>query len=202
MSLPPREILVHVNRLLAPRIGHALAFHPHYRGTTFGCIWTRPEDLDPLQRQPHYDYFCDYAGVLFLGPRSGGGGGTSFWRHRKTGMALAPRADFNIAERDPAEVEAACRTMGVETLDELMRSFFDNPDEHLSPGYPLASTSVWELADKVESAFNRLVIFNSSAFHAPFIEGSPIPFGDFPNQRLTQNFFFNAVDRPTPEQGR
>jgi Family of unknown function (DUF6445) len=195
VSIAPREILLHANRLLGERMGHQLTFHPHYRGTTFGCIWTRPDQLDPQQRQPHYDYFCDYAGVLFLGPRGGGGGGTTFWRHRATGVSAAPRAQIDIAKRRPGEIEEALRILGSGTVEELTRDFFVNPEDTLAPGYALESMPAWEMLDKVDAQFNRLVIFNSSSFHAPYIEGVPPPFGDFPNQRLTQNFFFNFMGR-------
>src|SRR5262245_36217199 len=86
------DLLRLVNRLLPGAAGRSLAVHPDYRGQlTFALLRQGGRDLRPLQRQPHFDAFCDVAGVLYLSRPEDCQGGTSFWRHRRSGLEYAPR---------------------------------------------------------------------------------------------------------------
>ena len=57
------------------------------------------------------------------------------------------------------------------------------------PGYPNASSAVWELEKVVPMQYNRLVLYNARLFHSPHVTGEG--FGDTKQtRRLTQNLYF------------
>ena len=180
VSIRPRGLEALVNTLLGPRLGRRLGFSPYYGDTTFARVETPPSDLGPMQRQPHYDTFCDYAGVVYLGPRSGRGtgaaGGTSFWRHRRTGLVRAP------GER---------LSPGPDTARSIERLLLEGLTD-LAPGYLVQSNSHWEMTELVEMRFNRLVVYDARAFHSPHITRLA-PAGDRAATRLTQSLFLDVV---------
>ena len=86
ISYQSRKLLGLCNYALRDKLDRRLIFNPGYKDTAFGQIWTPAEELIPVQKQPHYDYFSDYGGVVYLNPNDDGSSGTSFWRHVKTGL--------------------------------------------------------------------------------------------------------------------
>ncbi|CAN5259035.1 hypothetical protein BH10PSE4_BH10PSE4_03390 [soil metagenome] len=176
VSIRPRGLEALLNDLLSPRLGRRLVFSPYYGDTTFAIIETPPDALVPLQRQPHYDTFCDFAGVVYLSRRGGAPGGTSFWRHRRTGLTRAPGERLSVA---PETARAAERLL-LEGITEL------------PPGYPVETSVHWALTEVVDMRFNRLVAYDARAFHSPHITRFESP-SDRTRARLTQSLFLDVV---------
>lgn len=109
-----------------------------------------------------------WAGVVYLSlPQhyEGIDAGTTIYKHKKSGMTVAP-IDHNDASR-----------IGVRTHEEMVR-FFENDGVNID---------LWEPELKVPIKFNRLVLFRSWMWHG--ITGQ---FGtDIYNSRLTQLIFLN-----------
>jgi len=134
-----------------------------------GLTTLRPDEMQPLQRIPHFDspdpyrlavvhYFCDPAF-----------GGTGFFRHQATGFETVT-AD-RVAEFD-RQAAAELRRGVPEIYTGLQTPYFA----------PL---------DRVDAAFNRLIVYRNNCFHAALLGGAPL--SDDPQQgRLTVNSFISA----------
>ena len=117
-----------------------------------------------------------FGGVLYLSLPEDCQGGTSFYRHRATGLARRPEA---------ADVQAGG-----------FASLLDFQKRHLPPNklQPFAQWRAqrdgrWEWLMEVPMRFNRLIVFRSDYFHAV-----TELFGDQPdNGRLVQLFHFQAA---------
>ena len=111
-----------------------------------------------------YDWTC----VIYLTPNPAAGTGTSFYRHRRTGLIGPPSL-------------AQMKVMGFQDFDD----FEDQVVE-----IDTLDDSAWELLGHVENQFNRCVIFPASRlFHSHSSAfGKGIEDG-----RLTQNFFIQTL---------
>jgi hypothetical protein len=89
VSLPVEPVLALVNRLLREHRLPTVDYQEYYRDMHFAVVISRAAQLTLGQSQPHFDGFCDLAGVVYLNPDDRCSGGTSFWRHRNTGLSLA-----------------------------------------------------------------------------------------------------------------
>lgn len=174
VAIEPHDQLALLNTLLAPRLNRSLVPSPYYRDLTFAVMTTPPQALEPLQRQPHFDTFCDFAGVVYLGPTGPSEGGTSFWRHQRTGLERAP------GERSAQTAEA--------TLD-LRRLMLEGLTS-LSTGYPVATTVHWEMTQLAPLRLNRLVAYDARVFRAPHVTRFEPP-DDPERARITQNLFLD-----------
>jgi hypothetical protein len=180
-----REPIVELaNRVLPSPDGRTLALNEAYEGIVAFAIPTcGGRDLSPLQQIPHADGFCDYAAVLYLSKPEDCVGGTSFWRHRRTGLEYAPLAgDARSAEQ--------VRRYGAGTPIQLLDQMIDEALSEPIGGYITRSNENWELLDVVEMRPNRLVIYDANLFHsiyAPRTEWVP----DLASPRLTQNLYVN-----------
>lgn len=176
LSIRPRGLEQLLNTLLEPLLKERLVFSPYYGETTFAIIDTPPEALMPMQRQPHYDTFCDVAGVIYLDPNPSARGGTSFWRHRASGMTRAAGRRGQVGPEVAREVERM-----------LLAGLTDLPD-----GYLVDTNAHWALTDLVEMKFNRLVVYDARAFHSPHISAFERS-ADRTRARLTQSLFLDIV---------
>ncbi|WP_414994042.1 DUF6445 family protein [Asticcacaulis sp.] len=134
-----------------------------------------PAEMVPLQKIPHYDQpdpRC-LAMVHYLGRNQGGG--TGFFRHTPTGFESIDRSR---REGYMAQVAAELEALG----DRLT-------------GYTGADTPNYELLERVEPQFNRLVIYQSHVLHCALFDGARLT-DDPRTGRLTANSFFTPV--PTP----
>lgn len=176
LSLRPQPLLALLNDLLGDALGRRLEFSPYYQDLSFAKVTTAPEGLAALQRQPHFDTFCDFAGVVYLGPLAPTEGGTSFWRHRRTGLDRAPgeRPPSGAPAGPPGEIERM-----------MLEGVTDLPD-----GYPVQSSLHWDLVEVVPMRFNRLVAYDARAFHSPHIPRFE-PADDPDRVRLTQSLFLD-----------
>jgi Family of unknown function (DUF6445) len=184
VSISSRPLLDLINELLHEAIGHELGFTPFYKDDlAFAVVTKRGDELVPGQRKPHFDDFCDYACLVYLNPPDQCAGGTSFWRHRRTGLELArgaPQAPLLLARYGVAdEVELAKRLRSEKVSD--------GPT-----GYLTESNSIWELTHAIDMKYNRLICYSSDIFHSPLYDDRDFG-GELETQRLTQNLYFNKV---------
>jgi len=134
----------------------------------YSMVTTAPEKLRPIQRIPHFDG-PDPGRIAFIhylcAPHQGG---TSFYRHRATGLA----------EITPGCVEQYRSTV----VDELKA---DSPVQ----SYVVDHTRFFERLHGVEAAFNRLIIYRGNALHSGDISARTILSEDPRLGRLTINGF-------------
>lgn len=117
---------------------------------SYSLVTTRPDDLHPVQRVPHFDSDqpTELAMIHFLcGEQMGG---TSFYRHRDTGYEYV---DAMRRERFLGALEA------------------DAKAGHLPPpGYINGDTDQFERIASYEAAFNRLLLYRCTSLHSGNIE--------------------------------
>ena len=137
--------------------------------STFSLVTLGEQELNPLQRIPHYDHSGGEVIAIMhylLGPETGG---TAFYRHRRTG--------FETVTPDREEAYNAALAM-----DERQH------------GMPLAQfcygDSDWfELIDEVEAAPDRLVLYRGRQLHSGVIPNPSVLSPNPRKGRLTINMF-------------
>jgi uncharacterized protein DUF6445 len=134
----------------------------------FSMVTTAPANLRAIQRIPHFDG-PETGRIAFLhylcAPYQGG---TSFYRHRATGLAeiTSQKVEFY---RD-----TVVRELGSEAP---------------AQDYVLDDTRFFERIHRVEAAFNRLVIYKGNALHSGDINERTVLSEDPRRGRLTINGF-------------
>jgi hypothetical protein len=121
--------------------------------------------------------------VLYLSRPEDCQGGTSFWRHRATGLEYAPEKGD---PRLPDLLEAFAARDEWHLISKLMKDGLAG----VGAGYITESNSRWERLDVVEMRCNRLVVYDARLFHCmhvcrPDWEPDPV------RPRLTQNLYLN-----------
>jgi hypothetical protein len=114
-------------------------------------------------------YHCDaqsYAAMVYLSPDAPAETGTSFFRHRKSGLS-----------RDPTPAD--CARLG-KPRSALLDDMFGGNHYDRTP---------WELLDTVGNVYNRLVIFDAKRVHA----AAGYSGDSKENGRLFQIFFFDVA---------
>lgn len=98
----------------------------------------------------HADGSCStYAAVLYLSDAPEGlVGGTAFWKHKNTGLTMAPTEDW--IRRNVGDSETAV-TDFISTLNS------DGNDE-----------SKWQMTDLIGQKFNRITTYNGNIFHSRY----------------------------------
>jgi Family of unknown function (DUF6445) len=134
----------------------------------FSMVTTAPARLRAIQRIPHFDG-PDESRIAFLhylcAPSQGG---TSFYRHRATGLAQVT----------PAHVESY--------RDSVVRELkTDSPAQD----YVLDDTLFFERIHRIDAAFNRLIIYKGNALHSGDINERTVLSEDPRLGRLTINGF-------------
>lgn len=138
----------------------------------FSLVTKRPEELNMLQRIPHFDSLDSFglASVhyLFLGKY----GGTAFYRHRRTGY---------------------------ERIDEKRsKTYFQSLEsENGGPNMPGAQyingdTPLFEQIEKCGGMYNRIVIYPRNLLHSGCIEAGFIPDNNPRTGRLSINSFIDV----------
>jgi hypothetical protein len=128
-------------------------------------------EKDSFKQDVHVDPNWEFGAVCYMNPPEQciEEGGTSFWKHNKTGMEYCPRTP-EIAKLwgHSDEKEAWWTTVYGEGLDR----------------------SKWTRYLLSPMKYNRMVVFRSDLWHSHSYN-----FGDcFENGRLVQLFFFNPTD--------
>jgi len=141
---------------------------------SFSMVTTPPQQLNIDQRVPHYDAADpSYFAVLhYLSPDAETKGGTSFYRHRKTGFERI----------SPDRVERYYLTRRAEMMyAEPKPEYFRESDDH------------FERIARFEARFNRLLIYRGSLLHSGDIPDN-FNFSSDPGEgRLTCNIFFQEA---------
>ena len=116
-----------------------------------------------------------FGGVLYLSPPEHSRGGTTFFRHRRTGWDSTPNAE-RLLEK------------GYRSLSDYQRREL-KPNERMSfDAWVKQRAVLWEPVIEVPMRFNRLIIFRSDFYHAVTeLFGTTID-----NGRLVQLFHFEA----------
>jgi len=119
----------------------------------------------------HYDSSAAaYSAIVYMNVPEDCQGGTSFYRHRESGLFHLPEPETPLADRVLAQ-------MGITWEDLIARLSNDGTDVE----------GQWELVTHAPMAFNRCLIFDARLFHARTgVFGATVATG-----RLTQNFFFD-----------
>ncbi len=138
--------------------------------STFSIVATPPEKLVPFQRVPHFDS-VDPNGLALLHYLSDLGG-TSFYRHRSTGLEIITGA---VQEEYIEKVNAEVRAKGMPP-----------------PAYVDGDTEFFERIAKYDAAFNRALIYRGSMLHSVNVPEGFIPAPDPRNGRLSLNTFLTA----------
>lgn len=172
ISISAGQVLDLVNTLMRDAIGDYVTFTDTYQDDlVFAAVTERGSALTPGQRRPHVDGFCDYAGLIYLNPPGQCSGGTSFWRHRATGIEIV---------RGPAEMSV---------MRDAAALGADEPG--LPTGYLTESNQTWELTQVLAGEYNRFVCYSSYLLHSPlYIEADYGP--ELSARRLTQNCYFDT----------
>lgn len=168
----------HLRELLSP-LDDVLSrvFHyqepAHLRECSFSLVTTKPFDLMPIQRLPHFDSLeCGrIAALLFLG-KTKNNGGTAFYRQRSTGFETVD------AGRYSQFAQALTRDVELHGLPQQ-----DYIDDH-NPMYETIAVH--------EGKFNRMLVYASATLHSGRIP-SDFDFDPDPRKgRLTVNAFLGA----------
>lgn len=141
--------------------------------SSFSLVVTPPERLVPFQRVPHFDSADPnrLAVLHYLCPAERGGG-TSFYRHRSTGL-----------ESITGEVHD--RYIGI-VNSEVRR------DGMLAPAYVDGDTALFERIARYEARFNRVLIYRGNMLHSVNVPPGFTPDADPSTGRLTCNTFLIA----------
>jgi hypothetical protein len=127
------------------------------------------ERFGPLQRIPHYDQPNPKALAMVHYLCKDQGGGTAFFRHRRTGYE-----SIDAVRREAYMLSVA---------DEIDR------DGQLLTGFAGANTPNYEMIDHVEMRFNRVVLYQSHLLHCALFDGAHLS-DDPKTGRLTANSFY------------
>jgi len=139
--------------------------------STNGCFQWCAADIPKV-------YHCDsqmYAGAVYLTPDAPREAGTSFYRHRETGI------DWMPSEED-------CKKYFNDTWAGVHGAMFGKYD-NLSANF--LDGTLYEKTDEVSNIYNRLVLWDARKIHA-----ASAYFGDnIHNSRLFQVFFFDLEEK-------
>lgn len=141
--------------------------------STFSLVTLSEEELQPLQRIPHYDHSSGEIIAIMhylLGPESGG---TAFYRHRRTGFETIT----------PAREDAYNAALAADERQ------FGMPPARFCYG----NTDWFELIDEVDAAPDRLVLYRGRQLHSGVIPDASLLSSDPRKGRLTINMFLNGA---------
>jgi hypothetical protein len=167
--LAPREALL--QRVLAECFGFTGG--AQIESCAFSIVTLRPEELSPGQRRPHHDASDPNLIALLHFTGSGETGGTTFYRHRRTGFeAIRPEraARFAAAVREDDAAYGA-----------PPRRYMHGSDER------------YEAIGQIEARPDRVIIYRGRVLHSGHIPQSPDPETARETGRLTINTFLNGV---------
>lgn len=149
-----------------------LTAQPAIASSTFSVVVTPAEKLVPFQRVPHFDS-TDQNTIALLhylcGPEHGG---TSFYRHRSTGLEVI------TPENQPHYI----RAVNAEVKEKGMPT----------PQYVDGDTELFERIARYDAAFNRALIYRGSMLHSVNVGPGFVPDPNPRTGRLTVNTFLTG----------
>lgn len=135
---------------------------------SFSVVTTRPDQLQPAQRVPHFDSSEENLIAVLHYLRVPAESGTAFYRHRSTGIE---RITAHNRERFIAAAEGELAALG-------------KPSDYMQ-----GSDEVFEQIGRVEAIPDRLIMYHGSLLHSGIIPRG-MTFSADPRQgRLTANIF-------------
>lgn len=136
-------------------------------------VTTRPEDLAPIQRLPHFDGLePDWIAVLLYLDKSERAG-TAFFRQRATGFESVDAGRYDAYRRG---------------LDQGVAAHGLPPSAYVAGDTPL-----FEHTHTIEGRFNRLVAYRSNTLHSGALRPDFVPVADPVQGRLTLNLFLRTA---------
>lgn len=117
------------------------------RQAAFAITTTAPRQLRPIQMLPHIDTAGDDTLALVHYLMGSEHGGTSFYRHRSSGLE-------RISETALPGYAAALKQ---EALAQQL---------HLTPGYQAGDSALFQRIGQVEAQFNRALIYPANLLHS------------------------------------
>jgi hypothetical protein len=138
--------------------------------STFSLVVTPPDKLVPFQRVPHFDS-ADQNRIAVLHYLSDLGG-TSFYRHRSTGIEIVTT---EIQERYMRAVNAEVRNGGMP------------PAQYVDGDTPL-----FERIARYDAVFNRMLVYRGSMLHSVNVPDGFVPDANPRTGRLSINTFLAA----------
>lgn len=138
---------------------------------SFSIVTLRPEDLEPVQRAPHFDSPEQDIFALLHYLRVPKGSGTAFYRHRTTGTERVTSGNL------PFFVSRARAEASMLPTDS---------------GYMQGSDAFYEQIGVVEAIPDRVVIYHSSLLHSGIVPPGMSLSADPAEGRLTANFFLRG----------
>ena len=136
--------------------------------SSFSMVTMSPEDLEPVQRAPHFDSTDPKYLALLLYVRVPEGTGTAFFRQRSTDIEKV--SEENVQRYMSAAEEAMTRP-------------------EAAAGYILDSNPFYEQIGAVEAVSDRLVMYQGSLLHSGIIAPGMRLSADPREGRLTCNIF-------------
>ncbi len=177
-NLPPEyaeTLLPELRKLIADIYKPPPAFEFHLIHQLFSLVSQSPEQLQMLQRVPHFDNRSPYyfATVHYLSPEPHAG--TGIFRHRPTGFERVPE------ERYPYFVRAA--EAHIASHGPPAAKYINGSDDH------------FELIAELEYRPNRLVMYPGNVLHSGLIDPDRDISADPRAGRLTANLFLFFADQ-------
>ena len=138
----------------------------------YSLVTTRPEDLSPIQRFPHFDGVEKERLALLHYLVRDDRGGTAFYRHRSTGYESVD------AERLPSYRRALASEVSSRSPD---------------PGYIAGDTDLFEEIALYRGVFNRAILYRSNSLHCARLPVGTRLSNDPVTGRLTINTFLTGT---------
>lgn len=169
---PPEAYMQEISRVIGPLLSKVYSVPSELNlgvNASYSLVATPPEELNVMQRIPHFDsnYKYHFAITHYLNP--GNFGGTGIYRHIPTGFE-------NITEDRLAEYVRAA---------EAFFAAHGNPPKE----YFRESSDHYEFCLGIEYRPNRLVAYPGSLLHSGLIDPDKDISADPATGRLTGNFF-------------
>lgn len=160
--------------LLAPILAREFGLTEKIRieSCNFSIVAVPPEHLQPAQRIPHYDGAETDLIAVVQYTQGAQTGGTSFYRHRRTGF----------------------ETITQERVDLYRAAIADDNDIYGSPraAYHHGDSDRYEMIGEVAARPDRLILYRGCRLHSGYIPQKPVPAEAIASGRLTVTAFLTS----------
>ena len=156
-----------------------LSDEPVISSSAFSLVVTPPDKLVPFQRVPHFDSVDQNTIALLhylVGPERGGG--TSFYRHRSTGLEI---------------ITAENQQDYIRTVNAEVKASGMPPAQYVD-----GDTELFERIARYDAAFNRALIYRGSMLHSVNVPSNFVPDPNPLTGRLTVNTFLTVRPKKNP----
>lgn len=145
---------------------------PEFDECFLSVVTTQAQELQPIQRLPHFDGLEPdrLAFLLYLDRRERGG--TAFYRQRSSGFETVDESRFD-AFRNCLERDTALHGLPAKN-------------------YIRGDTELYEQIGQVSEKFNRAIIYRGNSLHCADLPSDFEPLADPLSGRLTLNLFLRA----------